>query len=90
MLEKTQAAAAAYLDQLAGRLVQQPAVIHLQVAVGSNVVTAILQEADTANCDLIAISTHGRGGLQRLLWGSVADKVVRSANHAVLVYHPAH
>jgi nucleotide-binding universal stress UspA family protein len=48
-------------------------------------VTAILDEANATNCDLVAISTHGRGGLPRLLFGSVADKVIRSAHQAVLV-----
>jgi len=35
--------------------------------------------------DLIVIGTHGRKGLDRLLIGSVADKVVREAKVPVLV-----
>ena len=31
---------------------------------------------------------HGRGGLKRLLLGSVADKVLRGAATPVLVYRP--
>jgi len=34
---------------------------------------------------LVALSTHGRGGLERALLGSVADKVIRSATTPVLV-----
>ena len=37
---------------------------------------------------LIALATHGRGGLKRLVLGSVADKVLRGADTAVLVYRP--
>ena len=38
---------------------------------------AILHEAEDEHAGLIALETHGRGGLSRLLHGSVADKVVR-------------
>jgi universal stress protein A len=36
------------------------------------------------NCDLIVISTHGRSGLERLLMGSIAEKIVRLAPCAIL------
>ena len=35
--------------------------------------------------DLIVIGTHGTGGIERMLLGSVADKVIRTANQPVLV-----
>ena len=46
---------------------------------------AILDETREANCDVVAIATHGRSGLPRLLRGSVADKVIRGAHTPVLV-----
>ena len=39
----------------------------------------IIRTADRQDCDLIVMGTHGRGGLDRLLLGSVAEKVVRGA-----------
>jgi len=39
--------------------------------------------------DLIAIATHGRSGVSRWVWGSVADKVLRSSQVPVLVIRPA-
>jgi len=42
----------------------------------------------TEASNLIALATHGRGGLKRLLLGSVADKLVRGAASPVLVYLP--
>lgn len=39
--------------------------------------SGILRVGDEQKCDLIAIGTHGRGGLGRLVLGSVADSVVR-------------
>jgi nucleotide-binding universal stress UspA family protein len=44
----------------------------------------ILRVARVEGCDLIVMGTQGRGGLPRLLIGSVADKVMRRANCSVL------
>lgn len=41
--------------------------------------------AENNTIDLIVIGTHGRRGLDRLLIGSVADKVIREAKVPVLV-----
>jgi nucleotide-binding universal stress UspA family protein len=46
--------------------------------------TAILEVAQERPCDLIAMGTHGRTGLGRLLMGSVAERVVRQASCPVL------
>ena len=35
--------------------------------------------------EAIALSTHGRGGVPRLLLGSVADKLIRGAGVPILV-----
>ena len=44
----------------------------------------IVRYAEETDCDLIVMGTHGRGGIDRLLLGSVTEKVVRSANVPVL------
>jgi len=38
--------------------------------------------------NLIALATCGRGGLRRMVLGSVADKVIRGASTPALLYHP--
>jgi nucleotide-binding universal stress UspA family protein len=45
----------------------------------------IVQYAIDASIDLIVMGTHGRTGLERLLMGSVAEKVMREAPCSVLV-----
>lgn len=50
-------------------------------------VEAILAAADEANADLIAIATHGRSGLGRVVLGSVADSVIRRSHRPCLVIH---
>lgn len=44
----------------------------------------IVRYAEQAACDLVCMGTHGRGGLDRLLLGSVAERVVRSSPVPVL------
>ncbi|AFK20171.1 universal stress protein [Haloferax mediterranei ATCC 33500] len=44
----------------------------------------IVEFAERGDCDLIVMGTHGRGGIDRLLLGSVAEKVVRASNVPVL------
>jgi nucleotide-binding universal stress UspA family protein len=41
-----------------------------------------------AAIDLVVMATSGRGGVARLMIGSVADKIVRSAPCPVLTLHP--
>jgi nucleotide-binding universal stress UspA family protein len=45
----------------------------------------IVAAARDAGADLIAMSTHGRSGLGRLLFGSVAEQVLRHADVPVLM-----
>ena len=48
----------------------------------------ILETADEVHADMIAMSTHGRTGMQRWLMGSVADKIVHHAHIPVMLIHP--
>ena len=48
----------------------------------------ILMVADEVHADVIAMSTHGRSGIQRWLMGSVADRVVHHAHIPVMFIHP--
>ena len=49
----------------------------------------IVKVADEERVDMIALGTHGRGGLNRLLMGSVADRVIRLASCPVLTVREA-
>ena len=46
---------------------------------------AIIAAAEDKGCDLIVMSSHGRGGLSKLLLGSVTNKVLTHAKTPVLV-----
>jgi len=47
----------------------------------------IVDTAKELGSDLIVMGTHGRKGLDRLLLGSVTEKVVRTAHCPTLVVH---
>jgi nucleotide-binding universal stress UspA family protein len=59
------------------------------IVVAEQPARAILDYAADHDADLIAMSTHGLGGVKRFMLGSVADKVVRSAPLPVLLTKPA-
>ena len=75
-----------YLDGVAARLKMQGIKVQTQVALGQSPATTILEMAERLGVDLIALETHGRRGLSRLLLGSVADKVLRGASTPVLIH----
>ena len=50
---------------------------------------AILDEAKRISAGAIALATHGRGGLMRMMFGSVTDAIIRHSTRPVLVYRPS-
>jgi nucleotide-binding universal stress UspA family protein len=48
----------------------------------------IARLASTTGADLVAVGTHGLGGLRHVLLGSVAEHVLRESRSDVLVVHP--
>jgi len=48
----------------------------------------ILAESERAGAGLIVMGTHGRTGIKRILFGSVAEKVVKAAECPVLTIRP--
>jgi nucleotide-binding universal stress UspA family protein len=77
-----------YLEGIARRFHDRGIQIETAVAVDHQPAAAIIREAERRGCDLIALETHGRHGLSRLLLGSIADKVIRGARLPVLVHRP--
>jgi nucleotide-binding universal stress UspA family protein len=48
----------------------------------------ILSYAEEISCNLIIMGTHGYKGLERIMFGSVADKVVKNACCPVMTINP--
>jgi len=61
--------------------------LHYKVFMG-DVAEQIVEHAIDKDADLIIMGTHGYKGLEKIMFGSVADKVVRSASCPVMTINP--
>lgn len=73
-----------YLDQLVQRLKDIGITAQSEVLHG-HVIDELTDYADKNGVDLIIIATHGRSGVSRWVWGSIADRILRSAGVPVLM-----
>ena len=77
-----------YLDGLRGRLPDGLASVDTQAVLGHRPASDIHQIAVAKQFDLIALASHGRGGLSRMLLGSVAADLVQRATTPLLIVGP--
>ena len=82
--EKDRAEAKAYFKELMERLPVDQVRVSGVIREGYPA-DVILHVAREEKATMIAMSTHGRTGLARWAWGSVADKVLRAAEVPVLL-----
>ncbi|TVP58237.1 MAG: universal stress protein [Gemmatimonadales bacterium] len=75
-----------YLDDAASRFDLGGRSVEIRTRLQGQAGMSILEVARDEAIELIAISTTGRGGVARMLLGSVADKVIRGSPCPVLVY----
>jgi len=88
LLDQLLVEAQIYLEQVAERLTARGLKVRTRIVAVPQAAVAILGEACEDKAELIAMATHGRRGLARLLVGSVADKVLRGATTPMLLYRP--
>jgi nucleotide-binding universal stress UspA family protein len=79
-----QSAAQEYLKQVVDRLQYEGAQMHAELIVG-RIAESLVDFAEHNDVDLILIATHGRSGVTRWVRGSVADKILRSADVPVMM-----
>lgn len=86
--EREDSEAKVYLENLARPLREMGLDVVWVALRGSQVGPAIVGYADQNDIGLIAIATHGRSGLGRLVFGSVADFVLRESGLPILLIKP--
>ena len=80
-----------YLDEIRQRYLEKAESVNINVDYDvdyGNPGRRLPEAAARHNCDIIAMATHGRTGLQHFLKGSVTEKVMHKADAAMLVIHP--
>ena len=70
--------ASEYLDETAGIINLEGVNIEKELLEGVPA-EKIAEYAEKNEVDLIVIATHGRSGISRWAWGSVADRILRSS-----------
>jgi nucleotide-binding universal stress UspA family protein len=82
--ETSEKEAEIYLQRIAEDLGKKNIIARTQVLSG-NPADEIIEYSRKNGIGLIVMSTHGRTGVSRLVWGSVADKVLRSSTIPALI-----
>jgi nucleotide-binding universal stress UspA family protein len=88
-VERARKEATMRLEREAERLESRRLDVEVRVVQARSPAVGILDAAVEWGADLIAMGTHGRSGVSRMLLGSVSDKVVRSSDRPVLLYRPS-
>jgi nucleotide-binding universal stress UspA family protein len=73
-----------YLDTLRKKLAKKGLSVEIRACRGRGP-DEILRFADEKNVDLIVMTTHGRSGIGRFIYGSVAERVIHGAKTPVLL-----
>jgi nucleotide-binding universal stress UspA family protein len=82
------AAGADYLDEVLARVAARFPSVDGEIAANGQPATAILDAAAHRNADIVAMATHGKGGVTRLLFGSTTDAVMQASHRPMLVARP--
>lgn len=77
------------LSEIVSKLAQKNIKARALVGLANDAAMEIVRTAESEKADLIVIATHGMTGWRRLPFGSVSDKVVRTAECPVLVLRSA-
>lgn len=88
-LEQLIPQAKSYLEHVAEHLRQSGIEVHIEAELGEPA-SIIVDAAKQLNVDAIVMSTHGRSGLGRWLFGSVTTKVLQVASCPVFVIPGSH
>lgn len=84
VIDKEKERAGEYLRRVAKQLEQEGLDVKVDVGEGE-IANSILNTAKAEKCDLICMTTHGFSGMERFIWGSVADKVAKATNVPLLL-----
>jgi len=85
-LESEEVAVRDSLEKEARVLREEGFSVATEVICGVPAPDGILEFATENHVEVVAMATHGRGGVARLILGSVADKVIRGGNLPVLLH----
>src|SRR4030043_1212519 len=88
---ETRKRASEYLNKVKTKLEKQGVIVKSQVIPGDlgRVGESIIQAAQKEKVDLIVMTTHGRSGVSRWVYGGVANRIVEQSAQPVLLIRPS-
>jgi len=84
-LELAKTEAREYLERLCQRLAVKKGKVSVSLKIGDDVAGEIIKFAKRKSVSLIAISAHGHSGIEKWVFGSIANKIVHASKIPVLV-----
>ena len=87
-IERRRDEAKSYLQGIAGEF-REKGISAREVVVQGPIVRSILDVAEREQASLIAMASHGRSGLARVFYGSVAAGVLQQADRPLLIIRAA-
>jgi len=88
IMDDARSGSADYLEAHAESMRRRGLRVTTSVAIDAQPGHGILSEAEAVGSDMVAMATHGRKGLSRVILGSAADKVMRGIHSPLLLYRP--
>ena len=85
--KEAEQAAENIMEKICSKQLEKCQNVYRQILTG-NAATEILKAIKSNSIDLVIVGTHGYKGLERTLFGSVAEKVVKQSSVPVLVINP--
>jgi nucleotide-binding universal stress UspA family protein len=79
--------AKSYLDEIVDRFRSSGIKARSKVLIGK-AADGLIDHINKNNFDLIIMATHGRSGISRWIWGSVAERILHSSSIPVLIIRP--
>ena len=76
-----------YLNVIADRLTRVGIRVQSKLLTGK-AADSLVDYIHKSDFDLVIMATHGRSGVSRWIWGSVADKILHSSSTPVLLVRP--
>jgi nucleotide-binding universal stress UspA family protein len=77
-----------YLEAVKAKLTAEGFTVEIHFVEGDNVAAMLLEAIEASGADLVVMSTHGRSGLDRWRFGSVAQRVARHSPVPVVLIRP--
>jgi nucleotide-binding universal stress UspA family protein len=74
----------AYLNKV-GSMLQSKGIAYKTIVAHGPVVEKIIEAANAEDVDLIAMTSHGRGGLSRIFYGSVAAGILNRVDRPLFI-----